>query len=65
MGSHSSAYFAVWNGLMYYTSGMLEVDDTYERCARTYGDYLGEGCGGPMISVPFHVLWMVFGQYTL
>uniref|UniRef100_A0A7S0MY56 Ion transport domain-containing protein n=1 Tax=Cryptomonas curvata TaxID=233186 RepID=A0A7S0MY56_9CRYP len=54
-----------WNGLMYYTSGMFEVDDVYERCEKTYGDYLGDGCGGPAISVPFHVLWMLFGQYTL
>ena len=50
---------------MYYTSGMFEVDDLYERCEKAYGDYLGEGCGGAAISVPFHVLWMVFGQYTL
>jgi hypothetical protein len=50
---------------MYYTSGMFEVDDNYERCEKAYGDYLGEGCGGPAISVLFHVLWMVFGQYTL
>jgi len=55
----------VWNGLMYYTSGMFEVDDSYQRCEKAYGDFLGEGCGGPTISVLFHVLWMVFGQYTL
>uniref|UniRef100_A0A6T8D018 Ion transport domain-containing protein n=1 Tax=Cryptomonas curvata TaxID=233186 RepID=A0A6T8D018_9CRYP len=54
-----------WNGLMYYTSGMFEVDDSYQRCEKAYGDFLGEGCGGPTISVLFHVLWMVFGQYTL
>jgi len=54
-----------WNGLMYYPAGMLEVDDLYERCAFTHPDYLGEGCGGPAVSIPFHVLWMVFGQYTL
>ena len=59
------AFFLVWNGLMYYSAGMMEVDDNFERCAKTYGDYLGEGCGGPAIAVPFHILWMVFGQYTL
>jgi len=54
-----------WNGLMYYPAGLLEVDDLYERCAFTHPDYLGNGCGGAAASIVFHVLWIVFGQFTL
>eukprot|EP00286_Rhodomonas_abbreviata_P016608 CAMPEP_0181339070 /NCGR_PEP_ID=MMETSP1101-20121128/29019_1 /TAXON_ID=46948 /ORGANISM="Rhodomonas abbreviata, Strain Caron Lab Isolate" /LENGTH=1004 /DNA_ID=CAMNT_0023449933 /DNA_START=425 /DNA_END=3439 /DNA_ORIENTATION=- len=50
-----------WNGMLYYTSR----SDLYLGCAKRYGAYFGDGCGGPISGVGFHVFWQLFGTYVM
>jgi len=50
-----------WNSIMHYCM----QDDMYKACDKAYGPYLGDGCGGPITGVMFHVIWQLLGTYVL
>lgn len=58
---HRQTTGEAWEGIMYYCSST----EVYLACDKKYGDYLGDGCGGPALGVGYHVLWQLVGTYVV
>mmetsp|Transcript_14436 Transcript_14436/g.35315 ORF Transcript_14436/g.35315 Transcript_14436/m.35315 type:complete len:906 (-) Transcript_14436:124-2841(-) len=58
---HRQTTGEAWNSIMYYCS----QNDVYLACAKAYGGFLGDGCGGKATGIMFHVAWQLFGTYVM